>query len=54
VPIVVALEPDRGIQHGLLEQSALGAELVRANGFVLQAERNIEDGDILDARAPAG
>lgn len=36
--LVVALELQRNVEHGVLQQAAAGAQLVGADGLVLQAE----------------
>src|SRR5262249_48252100 len=46
VTFVVRLEEDRGVEHRLLQQTALRAELVGVDGLVLEAERDVEDVDI--------
>ena len=44
--LVVALKADGDLQHVRLQQAALGADLVRGDGFVLEAERDIQRVDV--------
>src|SRR5690606_2530970 len=48
--LMMALELDRQIEHGLLQQSAVGAELIGGHGLLLRAQRGVEDGDVVVRR----
>jgi len=54
--LMVALEADGDLQHVLLQEAALGADLVGGDGLMLEAESDVEGVDIRrhggGARAP--
>src|SRR5207244_3090170 len=51
--LVVALESHREVEHGLLQQAALGAHLVGGDRLELRAERGVEDAHVRRGRLVA-
>ena len=44
--LVMALEQHGDLEDGLLQQVALGAELIGGDRLLLEAERDVEGGDV--------
>ena len=51
--LVVGLEQHGHFEHRLLQQAALGAELVGADRLVLERQRGVEDADVVGGVAVA-